>query len=109
MQTVQDEIEQKKADSSHLKLSAQGSSSPAAVADFRAVTKDSEDYEVCRLFLSSLMLCNSGNVVLSHEHEGASVASPESLRIELLQGQVERPMETYLAPSVNEQENMIVS
>lgn len=109
MQTVQDEIERKKASKSHLKLSAQGSSSPTSVVDFRAVTSDCEDYEVCRLFLSSLMLCNSGNVILSHEHEGASVASPESLRIELLREQVERPMETYLAPSVIEQENMIVS
>jgi len=109
MQTVEDEIDRKKADSGQLKLSAKGSSSPTNVVDFRAVTEDSEDYEVCRLFLSSLMLCNSGNVILSHEHEGAAVASPESLRIELLEGQVERPMETYLAPSVVDQENMVVS
>lgn len=110
IQKVGEEIEQKKADNnSQLKLSTQGPSSPTNVVDFCAVTKDSENYEVCRLFLSSLMLCNSGNVILSHEHDGATVASPESLRIELLQGQVDRPMETYLAPSVAEQESMIVS
>ena len=95
-----EEVEQKKTQNSDLKISASGQMSPTNVVDFRSVTEGQEEYEVCRLFLSSLMLCNSGNVILSHEHNGATVATPDQLKIELLQGQVDRPMETYLAPSV---------
>ena len=100
MHTVLKEVEQKKTQDGDRKLAAAGQSSPTNVVDFRSVTEGQEEYEVCRLFLSSLMLCNSGNVILSHEHDGATVATPDQLKIELLQGQVDRPMETYLAPSV---------
>ena len=100
MQTVMEGMEQKKTQNSDRKLSAAGQSSPTNVVDFCSVTEGQEDYEVCRLFLSSLMLCNSGNVILSHEHNGATVATPDQLKIELLQGQVDRPMEMFLAPSV---------
>jgi len=109
MQTVMEEVEQKKTQDGDLKLSAAGQSSPTNIVDFRSVTEGQEEYEVCRLFLSSLMLCNSGNVILTHEHNGASVATPDLLKIELLQGQVDRPMETYLAPSVaTGQENAVL-
>lgn len=100
MHTVLKEVEQKKTQDGDRKLAAAGQSSPTNVVDFRSVTEGQEEYEVCRLFLSSLMLCNSGNVILSHEHNGATVATPDELKIELLQDQVDRPMETYLAPSV---------
>jgi hypothetical protein len=69
--------------------------------DFHQVTKNSEPYEVCRLFLSSLMLCNSGNIVLSHDEACATVQTPDTLRIELLESQIDSPMETYMAPSVS--------
>jgi condensin-2 complex subunit H2 len=67
--------------------------------DFQSVTRKSEQYEVCRLFLASLSLSNSGNVAFSAE-EGC-VATPDSLRLELLDEDIDRPMEKYLAPSAH--------
>ena len=112
MDTVQEEIQGKKERNSRSKLSTPGQSSPTNVVDFLAVTKDAEEYEICRLFLSSLMLCNAGNVVLSHDQKGAAVASPDALRITLLEEAAEQPMGAFLAPSVLDKENatsMIVS
>lgn len=36
------------------------------VVDFQILAKDSEQYGVCRLFLSALMLCNSDNIALKN-------------------------------------------
>lgn len=80
-----------------------GSSQTPSIADFRAVTKNCEKFEVCRLFLASLMLSNSGNVLLSHDGSGAAVATPGSLQIQLLDGGSKtRAMEGFLAPSAAE-------
>ena len=64
------------------------------IVGFDAVTRNCPHYEVCRLFLASLSLSNSGNVRLKHDSFDSEV------QIELLDGVIERPMETYLAPSV---------
>ena len=66
--------------------------------DFVAVTKNCERFDVCRLFLSVLSLSNSGNIKLRHGDFGAD------LEITLLDANLDRPMETYLAPSVVDDE-----
>lgn len=66
------------------------------VVPFHAVSKDSEDYEVCRQFLSTLMLCNCGNIVM---HDGNDVSSVDSLRIELINTEFKAPMDDFLAES----------
>ena len=66
--------------------------------DFREVTRHCPQFEVCRMFLASLSLCNSGNVGL-----GGTNVKGTSLQIDLLSGDIERPMETYLAPSAAEE------
>ena len=69
------------------------------VVDFREIVGDCPSHEVCRKFLACLSLTNSGNVA------PISNGSPDcsSLQLELLNSQIERPMETYLAPSVAEE------
>ena len=62
------------------------------VVDFRDVTRHSPPYEVCRMFLASLSLSNSGNIHLVGSGDDCT-----SLQIELLSSDIERPMETYLA------------
>lgn len=59
------------------------------VVPFHVVTKGRERYEVCRIFLAALTLNNSGNVQFQ-----------SNLDLELLECSVERPMETYVAPSL---------
>jgi len=83
-----------------------GSSCPPKetnVVDFRSITKNCEQYEVCRLFLSSLMLTNSGNVMVSQDDK-----SGDCLNVELLNADVDSPMESYLAPSALEQDTVAV-
>lgn len=70
---------------------------PNKVVDFRDVTRQSPPYEVCRMFLASLSLSNSGNVELSCGNEDCT-----SLQVKLLKSGIEHPMETYLAPSIAE-------
>eukprot|EP00977_Amphora_coffeiformis_P025044 scaffold18052_cov175-Amphora_coffeaeformis.AAC.8 len=70
------------------------------VVDFDSVTKDCPSYQVCRYFLATLCLCNTGNVLL--EQDGKST---NKLSVKLLSTDHSRPMETYQAPSVVE-ENM---
>jgi condensin-2 complex subunit H2 len=62
--------------------------------------KGCEDYEVCRVFLSTLMLCNCGNVAIHNGGDGDMLAN--DLQIELLDAMFQPPMETYLAPSERE-------
>ncbi|KAL3789509.1 hypothetical protein HJC23_009745 [Cyclotella cryptica] len=69
---------------------------------FRSITKDREEYEVCRLFLSTLMLCNYGNVIV---HDGKDLSSTESLEIELLNSKFEASIDVFLAPSMEEEED----
>ena len=67
---------------------------------FSKMTKTMQHYDVCRLFLASLSLVNSGNVKINAK-EG-QVMGPDTLVIELVNSIVNRPMETYIAPSVLE-------
>ena len=71
------------------------------VVGFQQISKDYEEYEVCRLFLSTLMLCNSGNVKV---HDGYDVYSTNSLEIELLNSKFEAVMEEFLVPSIENRE-----
>ena len=59
--------------------------------------KDCEDYEVCRVFLSTLMLCNCGNVAIHNGEDGNQLA--KDLQMELLDAVFQPTMETFLAPS----------
>lgn len=65
--------------------------------DFQHVTRHRSQYDVCRLFLASLSLANSGNVQPKQTN-----ASGNQLELELLNGDIDQPMETYLAPSAVE-------
>ena len=60
-------------------------------------SKGCEDYEVCRVFLSTLMLCNCGNIAIHNSGDGERLA--KDLQIELLDAMFQPPMETFLAPS----------
>ncbi len=66
--------------------------------------KESEDYEVCRVFLSTLMLCNCGNITIHNGGDGERLA--KDLQVELLDAMFQPPMETYLAPSERAQEGL---
>jgi condensin-2 complex subunit H2 len=66
--------------------------------DFHKVTRNCQQYEVCRMFLASLSLSNSGNVELLAERDDKCT----SLQLSLVRHDIERPMETYLAPSAVE-------
>jgi condensin-2 complex subunit H2 len=66
--------------------------------NFAEVTKHCSRYEVCRRFLASLSLVNSGNIRLVDNND----LSPDVVRFELVSSTIERPMETFLAPSVRE-------
>ena len=71
---------------------------PVPTVNFTEVTKDCPKYQVCRYFLASLCLCNTGNVLLE-QAEG----STNNLSVKLLTTDFSRPMETYQAPSAAEQ------
>jgi condensin-2 complex subunit H2 len=71
------------------------SATTGSIVDFVKVTKDCPNYQVCRYFLATLGLCNSGNVVLEQSGDG----STNSLSIKLLSTDFSRPMDNYLAPS----------
>ncbi len=76
---------------------------PSLIVDFSRVTRHKPNFEVCRLFLASLSLTNSGNVRFVEIS-----ADGNSLSMELLNRDVELPTENYLAPSVRETSNMVV-
>ena len=66
-------------------------------------SNDCEEYEVCRIFLSTLMLCNCGNIEMQTDGEdGDVVGSMDSLNIELLNSTFAPPMETFIAPSADD-------
>lgn len=78
------------------KIEANDHSDPKMVnvVSFKDVTRDCKNYEVCRLFLASLNLTSAGNVAFTSK-------SMDSLEVKLLNTQVDRPMETYMAPSAS--------
>eukprot|EP00536_Pseudo-nitzschia_multiseries_P013881 jgi/Psemu1/298576/fgenesh1_pm.628_\ len=59
--------------------------------EFRSVAQGCSQSDICRLFLASLSLANSGNLQIE---EGTL-----DYRFEVLSSKVDRPMETYRAPS----------
>jgi condensin-2 complex subunit H2 len=61
---------------------------------FRDISHDCQPFDVCRLFLAALSLSNSQNVKFTSD------STLNSLQLELLSSDMERPMETYFAPSV---------
>lgn len=78
------------------KQKAKGSAEESKV-DFGRITRHSEPHEVCRMFLATLSLVNSGNVRVSQDGRDCQ----STLLIELLQTHINRPMETYVAPSTD--------
>jgi condensin-2 complex subunit H2 len=90
---VQNELSKR---NNEIKLSS-SVAKPSNAINFHAITRNCEQYEVCRLFLASLSLSNSGNVIFTAET--GKVMTPDSLQIQLLESNVDRPMETFLAPS----------
>ena len=88
--------------------------SESKTIDFASViNRDCEEYEVCRLFLSTLMLCNCGNVKMHtaiEDEEGkdpdddsfALTESMDTLRLELVDPNFKPPTEGFLAPSADE-------
>lgn len=70
------------------------------VVDFAKLSEKCERYEVCRLFLASLMLSNTGNVVVAQDEDfDGSAKVSGSLRFELLDSKVDSPMETFFSPN----------
>lgn len=59
---------------------------------FEAIARRCPKYDVPRLFLAALSLCNSGNIEIDPD-----------LNIVMLSPDVVQPMESYLAPSAREQ------
>lgn len=64
---------------------------------FRDVTLHRDKSDVCRMFLATLSLSNSGNVSIAQK-------SLDDMTIELLCSEIDHPMENYLAPSLSEQQ-----
>ena len=66
------------------------------------VARDCEVYEVCRLFLSTLMLCDRGNIAVHKAGDGDdAVELADSFDIELLNPTFQPPMESFFAPIDN--------
>jgi condensin-2 complex subunit H2 len=57
--------------------------------DFRHVTRDCSRFEVCRMFLASLSLCNSGNITFIDTDKREETSS--SLQMWLVSNDIERP------------------
>lgn len=76
-----------------LKRKSDGSQHPVSSrVQFESVTRNCTRSDVCRLFLASLSLANSGNIEIA---EGS-----ETYQFDLISNSVSRPMETYRAPSL---------
>jgi len=91
--TIEKELE-------NLKLNAADDRSKQRTIDFSKVTKDCPQYDVCRVFLACLGLSNSGNIRIQVQ---AGSVDGSSMLMELVRTEIERPMETYLAPSVTDE------
>lgn len=68
---------------------------------FVTVTKDQEPYDVSRIFLASLMLCNSENIKFSGINVG-QVTSPDQLCVKVLKANIASHVDDYFG---NEIEN----
>jgi condensin-2 complex subunit H2 len=70
---------------------------------FSKITAGKERYDVCRMFLASLQLANSGNVTLLHkdfvEEKQMQQSGRETLSMEIRDLRTRREMEDYMAPS----------
>jgi condensin-2 complex subunit H2 len=60
------------------------------VIEFCDITRECEQYDVCRMFLATLSLSNSGNVSFAPD------STLESLKVNLLSSDIERPTDTYI-------------
>jgi len=61
------------------------------IVEFKSVAEGCTQSDICRFFLASLSLANSGNLKIE---EGS-----QEYRFQILSDKVEKPMETYRAPS----------
>ncbi|KAL3807204.1 hypothetical protein ACHAXA_008916, partial [Cyclostephanos tholiformis] len=88
--------------------SASGGSRNNIVRFSTIVRNDCEEYEVCRVFLSTLMLCNCGNIALQNGGDGDDVELVDSFKIELLNSTFRPPMESLFTPldDTHPQENI---
>jgi len=64
--------------------------------DFVSITRNKEPHEVSRIFLTSLMLCNTNNTEFRPEHAD-EVATPDGLKLELLSFKFESRIDNYLS------------
>jgi hypothetical protein len=64
---------------------------PSTAVDFETVTRGCTKSDVCRFFLASLSLANSGNLKIEE--------CSSEYRFEIVSQKVQKPMETYRAPS----------
>ena len=102
LESIEDKLSTKKRTATNekkLDATSSGLDKKSNIIGFRQLSKDKEEYEVCRLFLSTLMLCNCGNAIV---HDVNDISSTESLQIELLNSKFEELMDEFLAPSVQE-------
>ena len=70
-----------------------------AKVPFARVVEGQSTYNICRLFLATLSLANSGNLRI-HGNNDDNAGERKEVHVELLSTELERPMEAYLAPSV---------
>jgi chromatin segregation and condensation protein Rec8/ScpA/Scc1 (kleisin family) len=83
-------------DSLHLGKRKSDSSVPSSTAvEFGAVTKGCTKSDVCRFFLASLSLANAGNLEIDRN------TTTGDYRFEIKSSTLQKPMETYRAPSVS--------
>lgn len=90
-ETVIDKMEKQ---ISKLNASNDSTAKPNKTVSFRDISQGCQPFDVCRLFLAALSLSNSQNVKFTSE------STLNSLQLELLSSDMERPMDTYFAPSV---------
>ena len=68
--------------------------------DCHTISGEYEQFEVCLLFLASLMLANTGNVSLKHmDSTGGKMA--DNMAVEYINNDLNLPMGTYMAPSLD--------
>lgn len=64
---------------------------PSKVVAFRDIARDCQPFDVCRMFLATLSLNNSGNVQFTDD------STLDALQVELVTSDIEVPMESYLS------------
>lgn len=65
--------------------------------DFEVVTRGCTRSDICRMFLASLTLANAGNIKIEEGMDG--------YKFDIITDKVENPMETYQAPSTQEEDD----